>query len=107
MTDVFEPSKRSSVMAAIRGKGNRSTELRLASGFRKVRLSGWRRHIRLKVPKGKPSSDGKNLLRTTPDFVFLRAKVAVFVDGCFWHGCPVHATKPKSNAAFWRAKLQA
>ncbi|MEW6301828.1 MAG: hypothetical protein AB1705_00040 [Verrucomicrobiota bacterium] len=40
-----------------------------------------------------------------PDFVFPKLRVAVFVDGCFWHGCPLHATKPRSNAAFWRKKL--
>jgi DNA mismatch endonuclease, patch repair protein len=42
-----------------------------------------------------------------PDFVFQGRKVAVFVDGCFWHGCPKHATKPRNNAAFWRRKLAA
>lgn len=41
----------------------------------------------------------------TPDVVFPGSKVAVFVDGCFWHGCPIHGTQPRSNAAFWRAKL--
>jgi len=41
------------------------------------------------------------------DFVFPKLKVAVFVDGCFWHGCPKHATKPRNNAAFWRKKLAA
>ena len=40
-----------------------------------------------------------------PDFVFSKLKTAVFVDGCFWHGCPRHATKPKTRAAFWAAKL--
>jgi DNA mismatch endonuclease (patch repair protein) len=40
------------------------------------------------------------------DIVFRRAKVAVFVDGCFWHGCPIHGTWPKANAAFWRHKIQ-
>jgi DNA mismatch endonuclease (patch repair protein) len=40
-----------------------------------------------------------------PDFVFKKARLAVFVDGCFWHGCPRHATKPKNNRAFWRRKL--
>lgn len=44
-------------------------------------------------------------LTVTPDFVFLKQRVAVFVDGCFWHACPKHATKPKNNAAFWRKKL--
>lgn len=40
-----------------------------------------------------------------PDFIFPKLKLAVFVDGCFWHGCPKHATWPKSRAAFWAAKL--
>jgi len=37
--------------------------------------------------------------------VFTPARVAVFVDGCFWHSCPLHATSPKANAAWWRTKL--
>jgi len=40
-----------------------------------------------------------------PDFVFRRARLALFVDGCFWHGCPQHGTQPKGNAAFWRRKF--
>ena len=44
-------------------------------------------------------------LRRRADIVFTRRKVAVFVDGCFWHGCPEHATKPKANAAWWGEKL--
>ncbi|WP_211340824.1 very short patch repair endonuclease [Xylanimonas allomyrinae] len=43
--------------------------------------------------------------RRRPDIVFPRAKVAVFVDGCFWHSCPQHATRPKTNAAWWAEKL--
>jgi DNA mismatch endonuclease (patch repair protein) len=43
--------------------------------------------------------------RRRADLAFVTARVAVFVDGCFWHGCPVHATWPKANAAWWRAKL--
>jgi DNA mismatch endonuclease (patch repair protein) len=43
--------------------------------------------------------------RRRPDIVFGTAKVAVFVDGCFWHGCPDHATWPKANEAFWREKI--
>jgi DNA mismatch endonuclease (patch repair protein) len=43
--------------------------------------------------------------RRTIDIVFTRSKVAVFLDGCFWHGCPDHATSPRSNAEWWRAKL--
>lgn len=38
--------------------------------------------------------------------VFIGAKVAVFVDGCFWHGCPLHSTKPKNNSEFWEKKLR-
>ncbi|HSR94641.1 MAG TPA: very short patch repair endonuclease [Solirubrobacterales bacterium] len=45
-------------------------------------------------------------LRCQADVVFTRAKVVVFVDGCFWHRCPLHATFPKANAAWWRAKLE-
>jgi DNA mismatch endonuclease (patch repair protein) len=44
-------------------------------------------------------------LRRKADLVFTRLKIAVFVDGCFWHGCPQHATWPKANAAFWRQKI--
>ena len=40
-----------------------------------------------------------------PDVVFTRARVAVFVDSCFWHRCPEHGTQPATNAAWWRAKL--
>lgn len=58
--------------------------------FREKGITGWRRGVRL---------FGK------PDFVFREAKMAVFVDGCFWHGCPRHATKPASNREFWEVKL--
>lgn len=46
-------------------------------------------------------------LRSRPDMTFIGPKVAVFIDGCFWHGCPEHATWPKKNAEFWRAKIMA
>jgi DNA mismatch endonuclease (patch repair protein) len=46
-------------------------------------------------------------LRRRADVVFTKARVAVFVDGCFWHGCPAHATAPKANAGFWAGKLAA
>lgn len=45
-------------------------------------------------------------LRRTADIVFTRAKVAVFVDGCFWHSCPEHGTTPAANGAWWTAKLR-
>jgi DNA mismatch endonuclease (patch repair protein) len=45
-------------------------------------------------------------LRTRADIVFTRQKIAVFIDGCFWHGCPVHGTRPKRNSDYWAPKLQ-
>ena len=45
-------------------------------------------------------------LRTKPDIVFTRQKVAVYVDGCFWHGCPEHGTTPKTNQGYWIPKLE-
>ena len=45
-------------------------------------------------------------VRREADVVFTRARVAVFVDGCFWHGCPEHVTWPKTNPEFWRAKIE-
>jgi DNA mismatch endonuclease (patch repair protein) len=46
-------------------------------------------------------------IRRRADLVFTRAHVAVFIDGCFWHRCPIHGTEPKNNAEWWRAKLDA
>lgn len=98
--DVFSKVKRSEVMSKIRGAGNKGTELRLIKVFRTSGITGWRRGSKL---------PGK------PDFVFPKlppspglrrtGRTAVFVDGCFWHGCPKHATWPKARAAFWLAKL--
>jgi DNA mismatch endonuclease (patch repair protein) len=45
--------------------------------------------------------------RRTIDVAFTRARIAVFVDGCFWHGCPDHGTRPKSNSEWWKTKLAA
>ena len=45
------------------------------------------------------------IFKVRPDFVFRSVRLALFVDGCFWHGCPKHGTKPKGNAAFWRNKF--
>ena len=92
MPDVFTKAKRSEVMSRIRGRGNKDTELALARLLRRHRITGWRRNQRV---------FGK------PDFVFTKLKLAIFVDGCFWHGCPNHATKPKNNRAFWQRKLSA
>jgi DNA mismatch endonuclease (patch repair protein) len=48
--------------------------------------------------------DGRRPIRA--DVVFTRQRVAVFVDGCFWHSCPLHGSQPKTNADYWRPKLQ-
>lgn len=92
MSDVFTTEKRSAVMALIRGSGNKDTELRMIILFRSHGITGWGRNARV---------FGK------PDFVFRRQRVAVFVDGCFWHGCPKpkHSPCPKGNADFWFNKL--
>jgi DNA mismatch endonuclease (patch repair protein) len=81
-------------MARVRQKGT-DAELSLR---RELHARGLR--YRLHVPLlTKP--------RRVADIVFPRTKVAVFVDGCFWHGCPEHASWPKSNAQFWREKIEA
>lgn len=46
-----------------------------------------------------------DVVRVRPDFVFTRARVAVFLDGCFWHGCPEHGSTPRANGSYWVAKL--
>ncbi len=91
MTDVFNKKKRSQVMSKIRGRGNKDTELALIRILRNHKITGWRRH---------------QPIFGRPDFVFRARRLAVFVDGCFWHSCPLHATKPKENAAFWRKKFK-
>ncbi|MBG87879.1 MAG: very short patch repair endonuclease, partial [Verrucomicrobiales bacterium] len=85
MPDVFSPSKRSEVMSRIKGKGNVSTEMRLVGLFRESGIKGWRRHLEVSLQK---RASSRRLLRVKPDFVFPRERVVVFVDGCFWHGCP-------------------
>lgn len=77
-------------MGRVRSRGNRSTEGAFAEILRARKISGWRR--------------GRALLGS-PDFVFPAARAAVFVDGCFWHGCPIHGTIPKTNRRFWREKI--
>jgi DNA mismatch endonuclease (patch repair protein) len=107
MADVFSPAKRSEVMSRIQGKGNKSTELALASAFRREGIKGWRRHVAIKLKLGPRVATrvGKPALVVRPDFVFRRARVAVFVDGCFWHRCPLHSTVPANNREFWEQKL--
>ena len=91
MADIWNKEKRSEVMSRIRSQGNKATELRLISIFREARITGWRR---------------KQPLLGKPDFVFRQQRLAVFVDGCFWHGCPKCYRRPSSNQAFWDEKVQ-
>lgn len=80
-------------MSRIKGRGNKDTELAMILILRKYHISGWRRN---QVVLGKP------------DFIFPKPKIALFVDGCFWHGCPLpkHSNLPKNNQEFWAKKLQ-
>jgi DNA mismatch endonuclease (patch repair protein) len=77
-------------MSRIRSRNNKGTELLFASLLRKHHISGWRRHLPL---------EGR------PDFTFKRERLAVFIDGCFWHCCPKCGNMPANNAAFWKNKL--
>jgi DNA mismatch endonuclease, patch repair protein len=77
-------------MAAIRSRGNKATELKLAAILRAAGITGWRRH---------------QPLPGRPDFAFHHERLAVFVDGCFWHGCRWHCRMPKSRTFFWYPKI--
>lgn len=104
MPDIFNKQKRSDVMSRIRSAGNEATELRLIRIFRAHGINGWRRGCVIRGPR----TEGRGLTKpfaVRPDFVFPKMKAAVFVDGCFWHGCPKHATQPRTNANFWREKI--
>lgn len=90
MADIFSREKRSDVMSRIRSAGNKRTELKLIVLMRKHRIVGWRR--------------GSTVMGR-PDFVFPGRRLAVFVDGCFWHGCPIHHKTPKQNGEFWSKKI--
>lgn len=90
MTDWLTPRQRSRNMASIRSKGNKTTELLFARVLRVAGISGWRRHQ--DIP-------GK------PDFVFRDERLAVFIDGCFWHGCPRCYRLPQDNRAYWSQKV--
>ncbi len=89
--DVFSRKKRSEVMSRIRGRGNRSTERRMAAILRANRISGWKLH-----PSDVPGR---------PDIFFPDLRTAVFLDGCFWHACKRCFTKPVHNSSFWEKKI--
>ena len=91
MADNLSISQRSYAMSKMRSQGNRSTELRMVELFRKNGIHGWRRNYKV---------------HGHPDFVFLGKRVAVFIDGCFWHKCPKCFVRPKSNIEYWLPKIE-
>jgi len=99
--DIMSPAQRSALMARIPGKGNRTTELAMTRLLRLGRITGWRRHLNFRWV----APDGR-VRFTRPDFVFPAHRLVVFVDGCFWHGCPLHSTPPQNNAPFWQTKIE-
>jgi DNA mismatch endonuclease (patch repair protein) len=78
-------------MRTVKSRGNKSTELKLIEIFKKSKIKGWRRNSKI---------FGK------PDFIFPQGKIALFVDGCFWHGHDCRNTKPSDNADYWRKKIE-
>lgn len=90
MVDNLTPVQRSYSMSRIRSGGNSSTELLFIKIMRRAGISGWRR---------------KSKLCGRPDFVFRRHRIAVFVDGCYWHGCHKCALGAKTNTDYWKPKI--
>lgn len=91
MADIFDKSKRSEIMKKVRSKKNKSTELKLIELFKENNIHGWRRNYNVKGH---------------PDFVFLDKRIAIFVDGCFWHGHDCRNTRPKDNEDYWIKKRE-
>lgn len=91
MSDTFSKEERSAIMQKVKSKGNKSTEQKLIAIFKQYGIKGWRRNYAV---------IGK------PDFVFLDKKIAVFADGCFWHGHHCRNITPKQNQTYWDKKLQ-
>jgi DNA mismatch endonuclease (patch repair protein) len=90
MTDVLTEEQRSFNMSRIRARDT-GPELRLRKALFKAGVRGYRLRYRL---MGKP------------DLVFIRKRLAVFIDGCFWHKCPVHFVRPETRTGFWMNKIE-
>ena len=90
-TDHVTPIVRSSIMRAVKSKGGRTTERRLRLAMVSNGLRGW-----------KLNADD---LPGKPDIVFERERLVIFVDGCFWHGCPKCYRRPQSNQNYWDRKV--
>lgn len=92
MADPLTPAERSALMAKVRGVGSRSTEERVRLYLVDAGVSGWVSH-----PSG---------ILGRPDFYFPELRLAVFIDGCFWHGCPkCKRNTPRTRAEFWSKKI--
>ena len=91
MSDVFNKEERSQIMRAVKSRNTKSTELTLVKLFKENGITGWRRTYPVKGH---------------PDFVFLDKRVAIFVDGCFWHGHDCRNTRPSANAEYWQKKRE-
>lgn len=89
--DTVTPEIRSRVMAQVRSQRNRSTEWRLRAGLIRAGIRGWRLN--------------PNDVLGKPDFAFAQERLLVFVDGCYWHGCPKCYRRPSSNRIYWDAKV--
>lgn len=89
MSDVFDKKARSAIMRAVKNKNPKSTELALIRLFKENHITGWRHSYNVKGH---------------PDFVFLNKRIAIFVDGCFWHGHDCRNTRPADNAEYWAKK---
>ena len=91
MSDVFDKEERSRIMRSVKSKNTKSTELALINLFKENHITGWRHSYNVKGH---------------PDFVFLEKRVAIFVDGCFWHGHDCRNTRPADNAEYWSKKRE-
>ena len=89
MTDVLTSEQRSFCMSRIRGRDTKPERI--------LRSLLWHKGLRFR-------KNYKNL-PGRPDIVFIKPKVAVFIDGCFWHRCPTHYQPPAANAEFWEKKI--
>lgn len=110
MTDTVSRQVRSRIMSRIRGTGNQRTDKAVATMLRRAGITGWRRHVVIRLPPTRSArsvaSDGTKFKpQVRPDFVFPKQKVALFIDGCFWHGCPRCYTAPKSARGYWKRKV--
>lgn len=86
------PLQRRRMMAAVRSRGTRSTEQAFRMLLVRRKITGWQIY-----PKGLPAN---------PDIYFAERKLAVFLDGCFWHGCLRCGHIPKTNNRFWKLKIE-